>query len=542
MILAPRRNRCALPRSAMPFVVLLAMLVSFLAPGPGRAQTVAPFVQALAEAVADDAELAAFYRARDYRPIWTGRDDRARRAALLDALGRAGDHGLPVGRYGADLLRAGFAGVATEADRGRLEARASRAFLAYADDVQSGVIADPSAIDPAMVTAPPRRDRLAQITTFARADPQRFLRELPPASANYAGLLREKLALEQVLDAGGWGPAVPGERYDPGDAGPGVVALRDRLHRMGYLQVSASPRYDGHLQRAVQAFQTDHGLTPDGIAGPATLRALNTDAAARLQSVIVGLERARWLNRPLGERHVLVNIADFTVQVMDGPRETFATRVIVGETQSSHQTPEFSDTMTHMIVNPTWNVPRSIAVKEYLPMLRQNPNAASHLTLHAPNGRQISRAGVDFSQYTPETFPFALKQPPSEGNALGLVKFMFPNPYNIYLHDTPTKNLFARSQRTFSHGCVRVQEPFELAHVLLAPQSGNPEATFDAALRTGRETTIPLDDPVPVHLTYRTAFTDAQGRVQYRADVYGRDARLFDALARAGVALRAAQG
>ncbi|HBG98482.1 MAG TPA: murein L,D-transpeptidase [Rhodobacteraceae bacterium] len=529
------------PLSRLAAFVAILLSLAVLAPA-GRAQTVSPYVQALAEAVADDPALAAFYRDRAYDALWTGSDDAARRGALLDTLSRAGDHGLPTGRYDAAGLRAGFAGATSEADRGRLEARASKAFLAYADDVQSGVIGAPERIDAAMAVVPPRRDRLAQITAFSRAEPARYLRALPPDTADYTGLMREKLALERVIGAGGWGPTVPGEKLEPGQGGAPVIALRNRLHRMGYLPATASAVYDGALQRAVQTLQQDHGLAPDGVAGPATLRAINVSAQQRLQSVIAGMERARWLNRPLGARHVLVNISDFTVRVMDGDRETFVTRVIVGETRRSHQTPEFSDMMTHMIVNPTWNVPRSIAVKEYLPMLQRNPNAASHLALYNARGQRISRGGVDFTAYNANTFPFALKEPPSDGNALGLVKFMFPNPYNVYLHDTPTKNLFARSQRTFSHGCVRVQQPFELAHVLLAPQSGNPEAAFNAALQTGRETTITLAQPVPVHLTYRTAWADSRGRIQYRADVYGRDAKLFDALARQGVALRAAQG
>jgi L,D-transpeptidase YcbB len=534
-VLSPRPTL----RAAALLVAALACLAAAL---PGRAQTVPPFAQALAEAVADDPALAAFYAGRGYEPVWTGRADRARRAALIDALGRAGDHGLPVAAYDLTGLQAGFDGVATEADRGRLEAQASRAFLAYADDVQSGVIDDPSRLHPMIELVTPRRDRLAQIEAFARSDPGRYLRALPPDTADYAGLMAEKLRLEQVLGAGGWGPRVPGDKLEPGQTGAGVIALRDRLHRLGYLPATASAVYDGALQRAVQTFQQDRGLAPDGVAGPATLRAINRSPEEQLQSVIVGMERARWLNRPLGARHILVNIADFGVRVVDGGSVTFETRVIVGETREDHQTPEFSDMMTHMTVNPTWNVPRSIAVREYLPMLQRNPNAASHLTLHAPNGQRIGRAGIDFAAYTPATFPYALKQPPSEANALGLVKFMFPNPYNVYLHDTPTKNLFARSQRTFSHGCVRVQEPFELAHVLLAPQAGDPEAVFDAALQTGRETTIDLAEPVPVHLIYRTAWADERGRTQYRTDVYDRDAAVFRALARQGVALRAAQG
>ncbi|MEE3316722.1 MAG: L,D-transpeptidase family protein, partial [Pseudomonadota bacterium] len=191
--------------------------------------------------------------------------------------------------------------------------------------------------------------------------------------------------------------------------------------------------------------------------------------------------------------------------------------------------------------NPTWNVPRSIATKEYLPLLKKNPNAVSHLRLINSRGQVVSRDSVDFSQFTRRNFPFDIKQPPSNNNALGLVKFMFPNKYNIYLHDTPAKSLFSRERRAFSHGCVRLKDPFDFAYELLSKQEANPEAYFQNILATRRETTVPLETPLPVHLIYRTAMTEAKGKVQFRRDVYGRDAQIFKALANAGVVLRAVQ-
>jgi murein L,D-transpeptidase YcbB/YkuD len=181
-------------------------------------------------------------------------------------------------------------------------------------------------------------------------------------------------------------------------------------------------------------------------------------------------------------------------------------------------------------------------VNEYLPQLKQNPNAVSHLVLFDGRGQRVSRQNVDFSAFTANTFPFDIKQPPSNSNALGLVKFMFPNPYNIYLHDTPAKNLFARETRAYSHGCIRLAQPFDFAYALLARQSSDPVAEFKRILATGVETTVPLRQPVPVHLIYRTAFTTAKGGVQFRRDVYGRDAKIWQALEREGVALRAYRG
>jgi murein L,D-transpeptidase YcbB/YkuD len=277
------------------------------------------------------------------------------------------------------------------------------------------------------------------------------------------------------------------------------------------------------------------------VAGDSTLSEINQPVQARLQSIIVAMERERWVGADRGKRHVLVNIADFHARIMENGKVAFKTRSVVGKNTGDRRTPEFSDVMEHMVINPTWNVPRSIATKEYLPLLKKNPNAVSHLRLINSRGQVVSRDSVDFSQFTTRNFPFDIKQPPSNNNALGLVKFMFPNKYNIYLHDTPAKSLFSRESRAFSHGCVRLNDPFDFAYELLSKQEANPEAYFQNILATRRETTVPLETPLPVHLIYRTAMTEAKGKVQFRRDVYGRDGQIFKALANAGVVLRAVQ-
>ena len=222
---------------------------------------------------------------------------------------------------------------------------------------------------------------------------------------------------------------------------------------------------------------------------------------------------------------------------MDGGNVSFETRSVVGQNLSSHRPPEVSDEMDHMVINPSWYVPRSIIVNEYLPALRNNSGAAGHLVITDARGRTVSRA-TDFSQFSARNFPFDMRQPPGPGNALGYVKFMFPNKYNIYLHDTPSKSLFGRETRTFSHGCVRLQDPFDFAYVMLGPQEADPEAFFQSVLRSGQETRVDLEQPVPVHLVYRTAFTDTRGEMNYRKDMYGRDAKIWSALQAAGVDLR----
>lgn len=269
---------------------------------------------------------------------------------------------------------------------------------------------------------------------------------------------------------------------------------------------------------------------------------LNKSVQQRLQSIIVAMERERWVNQERGKRHVLVNIPDFTAKIIDGGKVTFQTRSVVGANQDDRPTPEFSDVMEFMVINPSWYVPRSIVTKEYLPALKRNRNAVRHIEITDSRGRKVNRGAVNFAQYNEKTFPFAMRQPPSKGNALGLVKFMFPNVHNIYLHDTPAKNLFGREVRAYSHGCVRLADPFDFAYALLAKQEAQPEKYFQSVLATGRETRVDLKAPVPVHLIYRTAFTTAKGHTQYRRDIYGRDAKIWNALSNAGVALRAVQG
>lgn len=496
------------------------------------------FSQAVAEGVAGNEGLAAFYAARSYAPIWTTGADADRRAAFFAALDGAGAHGLPVDHYDAAGLRARFASIRSERERGLLEADMSRTWADYAHDVSNGVL-EPKKIDPGLVREIPRRDTAELIAGFAAAEvPARFLRDLAPSAPQYAQLMRARLDLAAQMTQGGWGATVPAKVLRPGEGGAAVIALRDRLQAMGYLGRSASPRYDAALQKAVQQYQLDLGLKSDGVAGEATLAEINRSPEERMRSILVAMERLRWMNGiDLGARHIWVNITDFSARIVDHGKTTFETVTVVGQNQADRRTPEFSDEMEMMVINPSWSVPRSITVKEYLPMMQRNPNAAAHINLVDSRGRTVPRSAVNFAAYTDKTFPFAMKQPPSDGNALGLVKFLFPNKYNIYLHDTPSKSLFSKDVRAFSHGCVRVGKPFELAYALLAPQAADPEAYFQQILATGQETTVRLETPVPVHLVYFTAWPTASGRMEYRADVYGRDAALFAALEKAGVEL-----
>jgi murein L,D-transpeptidase YcbB/YkuD len=349
--------------------------------------------------------------------------------------------------------------------------------------------------------------------------------------------MREMRLLQAIQARGGWGPEAGNRPLAPGDKGPAVVALRDRLIAMGYLRATASADYDGALEAAVRSFQIDHGLPLDGVAGETTLAEINRPPEARLQSVVVAMERERWMGGPPGARHVWVNIPDFTAAIVDHGRVTFSTRSVVGKDNPDQRTPEFSDEIEYMVVNPSWSVPRSITTREYLPLLKRNPNAAGHLKIVDRSGNVVSRASINFARYTAANFPYSMRQAPSDSNALGKVKFMFPNPHSIYLHDTPQKALFDNDVRAYSHGCIRLNDPIDFAHQMLAPQAEDPEGLFASYLKTGAEAGLRLDEPVPVHLVYFTAYPSAKGRMTYRRDVYGRDAAIFRALTEAGVVL-----
>jgi len=524
--------------------VLFAFVLSVAAFAPvgATAQTTA-FRQAVAEGAAQDEVLAEFYRAREFQGIWTGvsNRDRARRNALLAAFANAPDHGLPEAQYNPEALMARLQAATTPAQKGAMEIELSALFLSYARDIQTGILT-PSRVVSEIKREIPLRSRLGYLQTFAASNPAAYLSTLPPSSPEYARLLREKLRLERLLAAGGWGEPVTGGTLEPGASGNGVIALRNRLVAMGFMERSATQTYDASIQSAVQLFQTSHGLDADGVAGPGTLEQINIPVARRLQQITVAMERERWMNRPRGERHVWVNLTDFTAAIMDNDSVTFSTRSVIGALDGDRQSPEFSDVMEFMVINPSWYVPRSIIVNEYLPALQRNRNAVSHIEITDRNGRVVNRGNVNFSDYNSRTFPFAMRQPPSRGNALGLVKFMFPNQYNIYLHDTPAKSLFGREVRAFSHGCIRLNDPFDFAYALLAVQESDPVGFFDGILNNGRERRVDLNEPVPVHIGYRTAFTHTTGQLNFRRDIYGRDGRIWNALANEGVAVRAVGG
>ncbi len=520
-------------------------LMAFIAPIVVHAQSttsLTPVGSSLMSAFDEDAASAlyAYYETTNFKPVFAGYDNRLN--ALITALEGAAAHGLPAqDQLIADLRVAMLRAGQPSADAA-LEKLAAQAYIDFATDLTSGVL-NPNDISNLINfnTVRPSVDVLMAKVAGSMGGGALY-DALEPQDPSYNALQEELARLETLVAEGGWGPKIPsGRTMRPGHSNGRVLAMRTRLNALGYVGIEGeSDVYDAALVEAVKAFQADSDLTADGIVGPQTLTALNSDPSIQMQQVIVNLERRRWLNYDLGARHIFVNQASFMGYVMDYGLPTLVTRVVVGKTSAKYQTPEFIDEMTHMIVNPSWNVPQSIASQEYLPQLLRDPSVLTrqNITMRVRgSGERVDARLIDMSQYTVNNFPFVLQQRPGSRNALGQVKFMFPNKYNIYLHDTPSKSLFNRDSRAYSHGCVRVQRPLDLAYALLAPQSDDPEGTYSAARNTGRETQINLETPVPIYLTYQSVYLDENGELAYRVDVYDRDQLVFDALAENGVTL-----
>lgn len=492
----------------------------------------------------DDFTLFSYYEANDFAPIFAGNE--ARLSALLAALEGAATQGLPVQADKISALRGAMANAGQIETNATLEALAAQIYVDFATDLTSGAL-NPDDISSLINIAPVRPAVDTLLAEAAQSLGNGALYDsLEPQDPSYNALQVELARLVSLVEAGGWGPKIAsGRTLRPGHSNDRVLAMRERLNALGYVGTEGdSTTYDAELVDAVKAFQTDNTLNADGIVGPKTLIALNSDPSVQMQQVIVNLERRRWLNYDLGARHIFVNQASYMAYVMDYGLPTLVTRVVVGKTAAKYQTPEFIDEMTHMIANPSWNVPQSIASQEYLPQLLRDPSVLIRQNISMRvrgSGQPVDARLIDLSQYTVNNFPFVLQQRPGGGNALGRVKFMFPNRFNVYLHDTPSKSLFNRDTRAYSHGCVRVQRPMDLAHTLLAPQTDDPDGTFQAALNSGRETRIDLERPVPIYLTYQSVFLDENGELAYRVDIYGRDALVFEALEQIGVTLLGSQ-
>jgi L,D-transpeptidase YcbB len=541
-------NGCKQARRRLGASLLGACMIVGAA-GLAQAETALPLhLQAhlgphLAPAVPGDADLGAlgrFYAQRAWQPVWSGSEAAERRAHLLAVrlLGAVRD-GLAPEDYGAERV-AGLLHQEGEQAKAELELASSRALLRYARDLGHGRLAvQGGEFD--VPTDGRFLDAVAVLEAAAGAgDFVAFLDGLAPASPAYRRLQGELARLRSIEAQGGWGHFEAKGALRPGMTDAAVPGLRARLEAGGDLPRGSAPpeaaprtpggadplRYDAALEAALRRFQIRHGLEPDGVVGAMTLKALNQSVAWRIDQVLVNLERLRHHSRDLGDRYLLVNIPAYHLEYVDRGRGVqpvaFESRVVVGTIRD--QTPTFTGLMTYLELNPNWDVPRSIAVNEILPELRKDPGylARNGYVLLA-DGAAVDPWGVDWSGIDRRSFPYRIRQLPGSANALGQVKFMFPNRHAVYIHDTPSKGLFARTERAYSHGCIRLSDPFALAELLLG-QQGWDGARIDQAVATGRNRVVRLDEPVPVHLTYRTAWVAEDGTAHFREDIYGRDA------------------
>ncbi len=472
--------------------------------------------------------LAELYELRGFRPLWTSAD---RSEALRRFVHGVEADGLRPADYHAGVLDAAarIGGSLDAEDAAELDLLRTDAFIRVAHDLHGGRV-DPSVLDPTWhvdraggALSPEALDSLASQPSVLRA-----LDSLRPQHPIYRGMMQALERYRRLASDGGW-PRLPDSLFlGPDSVGPEVEVLRRRLVVEGFLPPGSrgSQTYDARLEDAVKAFQHLRGLNEDGVVGPSTVSALNVPAAARVEALRVNLERARWVLRELEDTAVVVNIAGQKVYVLEGDSVALEMRAVVGKGYT--RTPVFSAAMRYLVLNPTWTVPRSIN-GEILSHIRRDPGylASQGFQILDAAGEEVDPDSVDFGRYSGASFPFVFRQRPGPTNALGRIKFMFPNTYNVYLHDTPERSLFQREERTFSHGCIRVQDPMALAAVLLGPES---MARAREAL-AGRET-LTLDLPVPrlVLVLYWTAAVDLDGDVHFYRDVYGRDGALLEAL------------
>jgi len=490
--------------------------------------------------------LPAFYEKRAYRVAWSGnRGPLPQAYELRRAIEASYAEGLRPEDYHLELIDAALERLPDEVDRLRstvphlivdLDLLMTDAFLVYASHLVNGHV-NPETIDPEWFIEGSETD-LVQVLHDALAtggieDALDDLRATPHCAMR----LKEALAEYRALaDEGGWPVIPPGPKMEKGDSGERIRLVRERLAVVGYgLYGSAGDpgHFDDRLDNAVRQFQERHGLEVDGIVGRNTIAELNVTAAERARQIMVNMERWRWLPRDLGERHLLVNIANFEIRIFEAGDQVMSMRAIVG--RNYRRTPVFTDMMTYLVINPYWNVPNSIAVKDKLPVLKKNPGYLAEHNMKVFEGwvadaPELDPDTIDWEDFTEETFPFRLRQDPGPANALGRIKFMFPNKFNVYLHDTPARALFDQTVRTFSSGCIRIEQPLELAEYLLRADPGWSRPAILAAIDRSEEQTVRLPEPIKVYILYCTTWVDDEGNVQFRRDIYERDAAVGEAL------------
>ncbi len=485
--------------------------------------------------LADGRVLDDFYAARGYRLAWADR----RRAETLARLAElSSEDGLDPRDFHDKALRELLAGPGLDRLSGRARADAdvllSEILLRLIHHYRYGKV-DPQALDSTWNHAegPYASDLVRDLVRVVEADDLEFeLRSLTPRPVFYLRLKAGLARYREIAAAGGWQPVPPGRTLSPRMRDRRVPAIRARLRLSGDFLGSdpADARlYDAPLKEAVTRFQQRHNLGVDGVIGPATLAAMNVPAEARVDQIRVNLERMRWVYDELPGDYLLVDVAGQRVALFRDSEAVWQSRVIVG--RPDRPTPVFRDQIEYLEFNPTWTVPPTILKEDILPNARKNPGYVTKkgLEVVTRDGRKVSLGSVNW-HVSAGSFPYMLRQPPGEKNALGLVKFMFPNRFSVYLHDTPGRDLFDKPQRLHSSGCVRVENPMELAELVLNEPGRWNQEKFRAVVASGRTRWVHLKKPLPIILAYWTAEAGEDGQVRFREDVYQRDAQVLAAL------------
>ena len=459
-----------------------------------------------------------------------------RAVAALQVIRTAPQHGLKAGNYHEATLEAAL-------DRSRqsdrvgpdraqqltdLVTETNRALLAFGRDVAIGRVSS-RRVDPNWESRRIAPDLKHSLDQFETRSLEAWIASVQPHHPEYAALQRALRQLRDQQERGGW-PRVPVRLMKPGVSNPAVTVLRQRLAASGETpdaEIANPAVYDKSLEAAVKRFQDHHGLKATGIADVATIAAMNVPLTDRIRQVELNLERWRWMPDDFGARHFLVNIPAFQLMAREDGHTVRTMRVVVGK--PGHETPVFSGDMGTVVFSPYWNVPESIAENETAPAIRSDPTylARNHIELvrHTKAGSRIVNPD-DVNWFDPDDFKdLSFRQRPGAQNALGHVKFLFPNAFNVYLHDTPAGSLFARTERAFSHGCVRVEQAETLAAYILRDQSEWTSEHIKSAMNAGVEKYVQLDEMIPIHIVYFTAWVGEDGDVFFLPDVYGYDAK-----------------
>jgi murein L,D-transpeptidase YcbB/YkuD len=482
--------------------------------------------RALGEPIFCSTSLPLFYQNNLYKMVW----DNAMRSALIAVLEQADEEGLHVDDYHTPTLKK-YLGKSqlNVIEQTGLELLTTDAFLLYATHLTSGKV-NPETID-AQWHVVRRGGKPVDILNEALTtrNVQAALKQAAPQQAVYAGLKAALKRYRAIVKRGGWEPISTGETLKIGAVNDRVVALRKRLIISGDLTIdSLDSHFDELLEQAVKNFQYRMGLLADGEVGAKTIAAMNVSAKTRVEQLRLNMERWRWLPNTFSPYYIKVNIADFTLEVVKNGKKERSHKVIVGK--AYRKTPVFSSKMTYLVLNPTWTVPPTILTNDVLPAVRKDVSylKSKNLTVYDARGNIIDPLGPSWSNGNLRSFTYM--QAPGPDNALGFVKFMFPNAFSVYLHDTPARELFEQSERSFSSGCVRVQDPLKLAEYLIGQPAEWSMDKINACITTRKPTTVVLKHQPEVYLLYWTAWAADNGAVHFRKDIYKRDEALLNSL------------